>query len=145
MWLTQAYNCVSDGSAGGLGFYLTRRRSLAHRDRRRLDRQPSLSGHCGHEAILGAQRSVANDPKETFAWHRIAIVRVTTRLLSISVSDSLPDHGPPFLRIGFYRSAEPHWVGPLTFSNTTIVRPSRPSTLLLKGAVVMVRVFPSSL
>src|SRR5215470_6218375 len=103
----------------------------------------SYLGYSGSAGDVVARAAL--DPKETFAWHRIAIVRVTTRLLSISVSDSLPDHGPPFLRIGFYRSAEPHWVGPLTFSNTTIVRPSRPSTLLLKGAVVMVRVFPSSL
>jgi hypothetical protein len=36
---------------------------VAHRDGRRFDGPPSLSGHCGHEAIFGAQRSVANDPK----------------------------------------------------------------------------------
>jgi len=38
-----------------------------HRDGRRFDGQPSLSGHCGHEAIFGARRSVANDPKATFS------------------------------------------------------------------------------
>ena len=37
-------------------------RLLAHRDGRRFDGPPSLLGHCGHEAIFGAHRSVANDP-----------------------------------------------------------------------------------
>jgi len=36
---------------------------MAHRDERRSDGQPSLSGHSGHEAIFGAQRSVPNDPQ----------------------------------------------------------------------------------
>jgi len=31
---------------------------VAHRDGRRSDDQPSLSGHCGHEATFGARRSV---------------------------------------------------------------------------------------
>jgi hypothetical protein len=35
---------------------------VAHRDARRFDSQPSLSGHCGHGPIFIAQRSVANDP-----------------------------------------------------------------------------------
>jgi len=38
---------------------------LALRDGRRFDGPPSLSGHCGHEAIFGAQRSVANDPTKS--------------------------------------------------------------------------------
>src|SRR5262249_29638000 len=33
---------------------------LAHRDGRRFDSPPSLSGHCGHGPIFIAQRSVAN-------------------------------------------------------------------------------------
>ena len=40
---------------------------LAHREGRHLERQPSLSGHCGHGAIFGVQRSVANDPERSFA------------------------------------------------------------------------------
>jgi hypothetical protein len=40
---------------------------VAHRDGRRFDGQPSLSGHCGHGPIFIAQRSVANDPMQTFA------------------------------------------------------------------------------
>ena len=35
---------------------------MAHRDAASFDGPPSLSGHCGHEAIFAAQRSVANDP-----------------------------------------------------------------------------------
>src|SRR6266567_1765236 len=35
---------------------------LAHSDERHLDRPPSLSGHCRHAAIFGAQRSLENDP-----------------------------------------------------------------------------------
>src|SRR5215469_11681462 len=48
-------------------------RLLAHRDRRRFDGPLSLSGHCGHEAIFGAQRSVANDPEPSApgSWRRI--------------------------------------------------------------------------
>src|SRR5262249_28070610 len=37
------------------------RQKVAHRDRRRFDSQPSLSGHCGHGPIFIEQRSVAND------------------------------------------------------------------------------------
>src|SRR5215470_6708635 len=37
---------------------------LAHRDGRRFDGHPSLSGHCGHGPIFIVQRSVANDPPE---------------------------------------------------------------------------------
>jgi len=33
---------------------------LAHRDGRRFDGEPSLSGHCGHGPIFIAQRSVSN-------------------------------------------------------------------------------------
>jgi len=40
---------------------------LAHRDGRRFDGQPSLSRHCGHEAIFGTRRSVANYPIQTSA------------------------------------------------------------------------------
>src|SRR5262245_60540521 len=45
---------------------------MAHRDARRFDSQPSLSGHCGHGRIFIAQRSVANDPGcvKTFAQPR---------------------------------------------------------------------------
>ena len=39
---------------------------VAHRDGRRLDGQPSLSGHCGHGPIFIAQRSVSNDPLQTW-------------------------------------------------------------------------------
>ena len=39
----------------------------AHRDRRHFECQPSLSGHCGHGAIFGAQRSVAIDPSQKLA------------------------------------------------------------------------------
>ena len=35
---------------------------VTHRDGRRSDGQPSLSGHCGHGPIFIEQRSVANDP-----------------------------------------------------------------------------------
>jgi alpha-ketoglutarate-dependent sulfate ester dioxygenase len=38
--------------------------ACAHRDRRRFDGQPSLSGHCGHGSIFIAQRPVANDPEQ---------------------------------------------------------------------------------
>src|SRR5262249_1175221 len=41
---------------------------LAHRDGRRLDGQPSLSGYCGHGPIFIVQRSVANDPKPPYGW-----------------------------------------------------------------------------
>jgi len=44
------------------------RDGLAHRDGRRFDRPPSLSGHCGHGPIFNAQRSVANDPQQTRQW-----------------------------------------------------------------------------
>jgi hypothetical protein len=40
---------------------------LAHHDRPPFSRRPSLTGHCGHGAILGAQRSVAIDPSETWS------------------------------------------------------------------------------
>jgi hypothetical protein len=46
---------------------LQKRTLLAHRDGRRFGGLPSLLGHCGHEAIFGAQRSVANDPLQTSA------------------------------------------------------------------------------
>src|SRR5262249_46508525 len=39
---------------------------VAHRDGRRFDGPPSLSGHCGHGPIFIGQRSVANDPIRTF-------------------------------------------------------------------------------
>src|SRR5215470_5931212 len=45
---------------------------MAHRDRRRFDGQPSLSGHCGHGPIFGARRSVANDPEPHF-WTFVAV------------------------------------------------------------------------
>ena len=40
---------------------------VAHRDGRRLDRQPSLSAHCGHGPIFIAQRCVANNHLQTVA------------------------------------------------------------------------------
>src|SRR5215467_2805810 len=43
---------------------------MAHRDWRRFEGQPSLSGHCGHGPIFIAQGSVANDPSEILAVHR---------------------------------------------------------------------------
>ena len=40
------------------------------RDRRRLDRPPSLSEHCGHGTIFLAQRCVVTDPPRTPMLHR---------------------------------------------------------------------------
>src|SRR6266566_4155040 len=49
---------------------------LAHRDGRRFDGQPSLSGHCGHGLIFIAPRSVANDPSATRPVEREYIFRL---------------------------------------------------------------------
>jgi hypothetical protein len=40
---------------------------LAHRDMLHCGGRASLSGHCGHGPIFGAQRSVANDPHQKWA------------------------------------------------------------------------------
>ena len=45
-----------------------RRLQTQRRDGRHFDGQLSLSGHCGHRAIFGAQRSVANDPARPRVW-----------------------------------------------------------------------------
>src|SRR5262249_29066560 len=77
---------------------------VAHRDGRRFDGQPSLSGHCGHEAIFGARRSVANDPRLPFAdrqlWNAagaqsaypalMLAARTTLPHFSVSVAMSMP-------------------------------------------------------
>ena len=49
---------------------------MAHRDRRRSDSQPSLSGHCGHGPIFIAQRSVANHPNETLPIFECGLLTV---------------------------------------------------------------------
>jgi hypothetical protein len=67
---------------------------MAHRDGRRSDGQPSLSGHSGHGAIFGARRSVANDPfrKSRSLFDRPIGGTITTWSTSIRAPVSPPEH-----------------------------------------------------
>jgi len=83
------------GVAGGQCLLHCMSLQVAHRDRRRFDGQPSLSGHCGHGQIFIAQGSVANDPLLTWPDHRVVSAEAATlrsapsHSITSSVRDSL--------------------------------------------------------